>query len=325
MSIGPGLAWRALLAATALTIGSLPTGAALAQGAGFSFGVIGAVPPRQSPDAILRETIAATDADNLAFVVATGIKGSGEPCSDRLFLQRRDLFQAAKNGLIVSLAASDWSGCRTANGRSLAIERLNRIRELFFEDEFSFGATKLPLVRQASTPKFRTYVENLRWEIGNLVFATINLPANNNDYLAAAGRNSEFEDRMIADRSWLHRVFGFAAQKNAAGIVLFCDGDPLAAPDTLNLLGLGTRRDGFAEIRKQLAALSTRFHGKVLLVHRDEVAATASGRATGIIAWNGNLGDVAVGTGWLRISVDSSNAVLFAASSMGAAEKTAAQ
>ena len=309
---------RWLLLAPALLAG----GTALAQPAAFSFGVIAPVLARASDEAGLHDAILATDADNLAFVVSSGIKTQQEACTDKLFFKRKELFQGAKNGLIVSIAASDWSNCKAGNGRSLAIERLSRIRDLFFEDDFSFGASKLPLTRQASTPKYRTYVENLRWDIGNMVFATIHLPSNNNDFVAAAGRNNEFDDRLVANRDWLHRVFGVATQKGAAGIVLFCDGDPMAAPDTLGLMGLGTRRDGFAEIRKQIQTLNARFPGKVILIHGQESGLAASAST---LSWRGKLGDVAVGAGWIKITVDPATPGLFVLSQQGPGIRTAAQ
>jgi len=95
------------------------------------------------------------------------------------------------------------------------------LRDLFFSDEFSFGASKLPVIRQSVAVKFRSYGENARWEFGNILFATINLPADNNHYLPDAGRNSEFEDRAIANRDWLQRVFTFAARKKWKGLYCF--------------------------------------------------------------------------------------------------------
>ena len=122
----------------------MQAGPALAQPGEFSFGVIGHSFKAASDESALREAIAATDQDNLAFVLVNGIKSNAEPCSDTLYQQRKALFDEAKNGLIVSLAASDWSECKNARDRSAAVERLNRLRELFFVDEFSFGASKIP-------------------------------------------------------------------------------------------------------------------------------------------------------------------------------------
>ena len=300
---------RLLLTAAVMLISATPQ--AWSQPLAFSFGVISQPLVAAADDTRLKEAIVASDGDSLAFVVMNGIKSINEPCSDKLLFKRKEVFQGAKNGLIVSLAASDWSACQNGSGQSLAMERLNRVRELFFETEFSFGASRLPLLRQASMLKFRAYVENVRWEIGNLVFATLHLPANNNDFLSGAGRNNEFDDRLIADREWLHRTFGIAAQKKAAAVVLFVDANPLALPERSSRLGNGMRRDGFLEIRKLLLAQSERFSGRVLLIHGQ-----AGGEEQGVI-WQGNIGTVAPAAGWLKVSVDAALPTLFAITPTG--------
>lgn len=279
-------------------------GAAMPQPSEFSFAVINQA-PNASDDAALRTAIAETDSDNVAFVVASGIKSKAEPCSDKLYSDRKALLDEAKNGLIVSLTANDWTECKNAHGRSAAAERLNRLRDLFFVDEFSLGASKIPLVRQSTMPKFRSYVENARWEVDNVLFATINLPAANNHYRTDAGRNSEFEDRLIANRDWLHRIFMFAAHRKIVGIVLFCDGNPLAAPRLFDANG---KRNGFAEVHRQINALAPHFSGRVLVVHG---ASESESGATAGINWGGNLGDLTLGSGWSKIGVNPTSAALF--------------
>ncbi|MES2830749.1 MAG: hypothetical protein V4695_02000 [Pseudomonadota bacterium] len=290
---------------TAAFITCLPV---LVQAMPLSFGVISHTAVAAPEDTVLREAIAATDADNLAFVVVNGIKASSEACSDQLFIRRKALLEKAKNGVIVSIAASDWSACRAENGQSLAIERLNRIRDLFFGSDFSFGSTKLPLVRQDRTPKFRTYAENLRWDIDRLVFATVNLPANNNDFTHAAGRNGEFEDRMIADRAWLQRLFASATHRNAVGIVLFVDGNPMAVVPPKSSNGASAYRDGFAEIRQHIQQLSQRFDGKIMLIHGQDTDNTAFAN---IITWQGNIGLLHLSSGWQKITADPTSPALF--------------
>jgi hypothetical protein len=282
-------------------------GAVLADTTGFSFGVIAHAFRSNSDETTLRNAITETDADNLAFVVANGIKASSEPCSDQLYSQRKTLLSSAKNGLIVSLSASDWVACRTAADRSAAIERLSRVRDLFFSDEFSFGDSKIPLIRQSTSPKFHSYVENARWEIGNVVFATINLPATNNHYLAEGGRNSEFEDRQIANREWLQRIFLNASQKKSDAVVLFCDGDPLAT-QRHRVFDFNVKRDGFAEIRQRISSHANQFEGKVLIIHGPHGAETP-GSTT--IVWQHNLGDLEVSDSWLKVNFDPANPKLF--------------
>ncbi|WP_211440762.1 hypothetical protein [Collimonas humicola] len=290
--------------AAALTVNC---GAALADTTSFSFAVIAHAFRSNSDETTLRNAIAETDADNLAFVVANGIKASTEPCSDKLYSQRKALLSSAKNGLIVSLSASDWVTCRTAADRSAAIERLNRVRDLFFSDEFSFGDSKIPLIRQSTSPKFHSYVENARWEIGNVIFATINLPASNNHYLAEGGRNSEFEDRQIANREWLQRIFLNAAQKKSDAVVLFCDGDPLAT-QRHRVFDFNVKRDGFAEIRQRISVHASQFGGKVLIIHGPHGADAPTSTS---IVWQRNLGDLEVSGSWLKVNFDPANPKLF--------------
>jgi hypothetical protein len=191
------------------------------------------------------------------------------------------------------------------------MERLSRLRELFFVDEFSLGASKIPVIRQSNTPKFRSYMENARWEVGRVLFATVNLPADNNHYRMEAGRNSEFEDRLIANRDWLQRTFAIATRKKMAGIALFCDGNPLLKPGTQRLFDSAGKRDGFTEIRQQLSALAGKFPGKVLVAHNR--SASHNAHSSGIV-WHGNLGDLELGSDWIKLGIKSGNPAVFTSS-----------
>ena len=297
---------RRWLAGLALLI-AVQAAPASAQPEALSFGVIGHA-FRKSPDeALLRRTIAETDADNLGFVVVNGVKSASEPCSDALYEQRLALLSRAKNGVVLSLAGSDWADCRRDNGRPAAMERLTRVRDVYFQDEMSFGDTRLPLTRQSTTTKFRSYAENARWEMGNVVFATVNLPAPNNHYLTDAGRNGEFEDRLIANRYWLERVFTFAAREKRKGIVLFSDGNPALHSGRTSARGPDGARDGFLEVRRQILRLAAAFPGRVLLVHG---GSGRQGKRSAIV-WNGNLGDLEVADGWVKVSVSPASPALF--------------
>lgn len=272
---------------------------------GFSFAVVAPV-----NDTMLGRTIAETDDANLAFVVVNGIKAADAACSDEVYLERKILLDSAKNGVIISLAGSDWTTCHNNAGQSIAVARLTRLRDLFFTDEFSFGASKLPMVRQSGTPKFRSYAENAHWEVGNIQFATVNLPADNNHFLAAAGRNSEYEDRQIANHAWLQRLIANATYRKLAAVVLFCDGE------LMSLKKNSPHRDGFAQLRSQLKQLATSYPGRILLVHD---RADTDSAASSVIRWEGNIGTLPVGTHWLRLTIRPESPDLFNVS-MGSSE-----
>ncbi len=293
-----------------LLLAALCASGAWAQPSGdFAFGAIGQPVKTPSDAAPLEQALGESDADSLAFVAVDGFKRTDEPCGDALYNQRFNLLTGAKNGVILVPAGSDWGDCRNPTGKQDGLERLARLRELFYPDEFSLGASKIPLIRQSITPKFRIYAENSRWEVGNVLFTSLNLPAGNNRYRTEAGRNSEFEDRAVATRDWLHRSFANARQKSMAGIVLICDGDPLTKPARANA------RDGFAEVRQQLLQLAGKFPGKVLLIHNRVDGKQNDGKQTpprGII-WRGNLGELELNGGWMKVSVKAGDPVLFTA------------
>lgn len=307
MRTGALLTITTLLCAT-----SLPCPSLAGENGGVSFAVISHPIKATGDESPLQEAIAQTDEKNLAFVVVTGMKAPNEPCSDKVYLQRRSILESAKNGLIVSLAASDWAVCKNENGRSAAIAKLNRVRELFFSDEFSIGATKIPVIRQSMTVKHRSFAENARWEMDDTLFATVNIPANNNHYVSDAGRNSEFEDRVVANNDWLYRLFTFATRKKMKAIVLFSDGNPLEA-----FRLRAAKRDGYLEVRKQISALAAKFPGKVLIVHADDARTALSPT----IRWQGDVGEISVDSGQLEININHKSAPVFKVSSKPASDE----
>jgi hypothetical protein len=293
-----------MLQAFALCLAMWQAAPAFAEPAEFSFGVVAHARASNAEDNnALLSALEATDSDNLAFVVTQGIKPANVPCTDKVYLRQKYALDDARNGVIVSLAATDWARCPPESGKSSAIGRIGRLRDLFFFDDFSLGGSRIPVIRQSTIAKFRGFPENARWQIGDVMFATVNLPSNNNNYVVDAGRNSEFEDRLIANRDWLNRVFTFAHREKAAGIVLFSDSNPLAAPRSSS-----NQRDGLAETRKLLSNLAAKFPGKILIVHGQTPR-------SGAISWSGNVGEYGITAGWTKVNVDTKQAKVFSAES----------
>jgi hypothetical protein len=277
----------------------------------YRFGVIGHSFSADG-EARLQQALGEVDEKSLSFVVVTGIKGSAEGCGDKLYQQRRDLIDDARRPVIVAPAASDWTDCKNSAGRSSAIERLARLRELFHAEPQSLGMSKIPLTRQSMSPRFRGYAENAHWEVGNVLYATINIPSNNNHYLPAAGRNSEYEDRLVANRFWLNRLFAIARSDKVDAIVLFSEGDlkPFSEPTGFRALlrRAPPGQDGFGEPRRLVLSLAQKFPGKVLLV---DSAGLPKG-AKPAIEWRGNVGHLSVGPKALEVSVNTEAEKVFA-------------
>lgn len=207
---------------------------------------------------------------------AGGIKGDTESCSDAVLGARERLLADSALPLLYVPGEAEWAECRRgASGRYDAVERLNRLRELFFPEDATLGRRTLPLVRQSDQALFRSYRENARLAVGNVLVVGLNLPGDNNHYRVEGGRNSEFEDRREANRQWLARAFSVARQRGMAGIVVVAHGDPQfgngweqrGRPSLFDGFLRRRARDGYLEFKRQLRELSARFDGQVLLVH----------------------------------------------------------
>lgn len=211
--------------------------------------------------AALRSALEQAIDESPAFIVVNGLKGESVPCKERLFRERKALLEAAPAPVFLSLAGSDWLACRDRRGRPAASFWLNLLREQLYGDISWNGSKQLTLKRQSSIPAYRSYAENTRWAWQNVLFATLHLPADNNHFSPAAGNNSEFEDRLTANRDWIKRLAAQGKAMRAGAIVIFADGQPLPARATA-----GTQRDGFVEIRAALKALADRISIPVLIV-----------------------------------------------------------
>ncbi len=227
-------------------------------------------------------------------LVVNGLKNSKENCSDELYQQRKRILEESPNPLLLSLAAQDWSECIKADGESNALERQSFLRDQLYNADPVFGKANLPLasLRQSVNPKFRNFPENVRWEKGNILFATLDLPANNNRYRVEAGRNSEFEDRQVANRDWLNKLFAHARLHKRQAIVLFSDGNLIGSylkNGKLRAASAGGLQDGFADLQQKLIKLSERYPGRVLLIDH-----AAQEKNKPVLQWRGKLGSISL-------------------------------
>ncbi len=262
-------------------------------------------------EAGLRAALESVQAQSPAFVVVNGLKGKSESCSDRLFRRRKAVLEAADVPVFLSMAGSDWIDCRDRRGRPAESVWLSLLREQLYGDVRWNGSKHLRLRRQSALPAFRSYAENTRWSTQQVMFATLHLPAPNNHYVSAAGRNSEFEDRLTANRDWLKRLSQHATAERHKAIVLFCDGR--LWPSARLQPGV---RDGFREMRSALRAFADKVRVPVLLVQGPGTAAAESS-ALAALAWRGNFAQLSLPVGITHLEVDTDAAMPFALSGSG--------
>jgi hypothetical protein len=251
---------RALIAA-ALAAWSA---AALAQSVAFSFAVFGDAPYNAFEALAVEEVLRETERARVAFVIHVGdLKAASEPCSDRLFRERRALLDASPRPLVYVPGDNEWTDChRPSAGAYDPRERLDALRALFFADDESLGREKLRLARQSDEPRFRPYRENVRWIAGNVVFATFNIPGSNNNLGRDERMDAEHAERMTACFAWLAQAVELARRPAIRALVLFAHGDP-------RFQRPADSTDGYAGWRYALRAHASTLDKPVLYVHGD--------------------------------------------------------
>ena len=255
--------WSALVLSTLLGL----TPAASAKP--VSFGLFGDTPYTRWERAQLPDMMAEMDGDDLAFVVHDGdIKDGGSVCSDEVLRDMLGVFQASRHPLIYVPGDNEWTDChRKSNGSYDPVERLDKLRELFFASDKSLGQQTLALQRQSRDPAFARYRENVRWEAGGALFVGLNVPGSQNNFhgtTRSGGPVPEFTQRSAANRVWLAQAFAHARAKKLAGVLIVIQANP-----GFEALSAGKTWPGYRDFLNQLRDETVAFGKPVVLVHGD--------------------------------------------------------
>jgi hypothetical protein len=270
--------WRAALCA-ALTAACTAFSGAHAAPLRYRFAVVANTMRSTADEIYVQRLIRAIGREpDTAFIVYDGgLRGSQESCRDALFERREALLQAARPALIFIPGEHDWVDCGTPQaGEFDPAERLYQLRQTVFSDSSSMGQNPVTLTRESEVSRFTQYRENVRWTLDDTVFIGLNVPAPNNHYLDAGGRNGEFDDRVIANAFWLDHAAEYARRRNARALVIFISADPdpqrYERPERFAWLRFARHRprDGFLELKRDLIHVAAIFHGPVLLIHADD-------------------------------------------------------
>jgi hypothetical protein len=249
----------AMLAAVALACRAEP----------LSFGLFGDLPYNDRERTQLPKLIEEMDREHLSFVVHDGdIKNGHSECSDAVFKDMLGVFQASAHPLIYVLGDNEWTDChRKNNGSYDPLERLEKLRSVFFPDELSLGRQKLQLERQSADPAFAMYRENVRWIAAGVIFVGLNLPGSDNNY-NGTGKEPvparEFVERSRANQAWLAQAFDLARKRSLRGLMLVIQANP-----DFDALQSGKPTPGYRDFLWQLREETQAFAGEVVLVHGD--------------------------------------------------------
>jgi hypothetical protein len=188
-----------------------------------------------------------------------------------LYEQRRRLFQASRHAFVLVPGDNDWTDChRRAAGGYDPLERLDRLRQVFYADAMSLGQNQLRLERQSDDPgtaaAFRAYRENVRWMAGGVLFIGLNIPGSNDNFGRTPQMDEEHEQRGRANAAWLAQGFDLAKKHDYAAVFIFIQANP---DFDLSYLRRSNRADGYAAFKQELLAHTLAFGKPVVLVHGD--------------------------------------------------------
>ena len=248
----------ALFSALTATV-ALWSGASSAES--LRFALIGDTPYSDSERQELPRMLDAIAASNVDFIVHVGdIKNGQSRCDDEVFRDRYQLFDNNPLPFIFVPGDNEWTDCaRLSNGAYDPLERLAALRTLFWQRPDSLGRKTIELERQPGN-----YREHSRFRIGPVLFVTLNLPGDDNNYGKRDQPKPEFSERNPAVIAWMKDSFALAQRERLAGIVLLFQANPGFAHFSE---GLGHR--GFKDFLESLRRETLRFPGQVVAVHGD--------------------------------------------------------
>ncbi len=240
----------------------------VAPAASFDFVALGDMPYTLPADyGRFERLIGAINAQRPSFSVHVGdIKSGSTRCTEEMYRKVLTEFGTFEQPLVYTPGDNEWTDCiRPLAGSYDPEERLAVVRKMFFPDHNSFGKAKLALTSQAGMSGFANYVENNRWTLSNVTFATVHLVGSNNNFLPndAKGQNREFYERQKANLAWLDAVFAEATAQQRLGVVLFTQAD------MFNPAKNARDADGFTDIIAALSRHAVAFGRPILFINGD--------------------------------------------------------
>jgi hypothetical protein len=226
----------------------------------FSFGLIGDVPYSDYERRELPHMLESMAAHNVAFIAHIGdIKHGGDRCDDSVFVDRYQLFDSSRVPFVFVPGDNEWTDCeRQSNGAYQPLERLAKLRSLFWKDAYSLGQNKLKLEQQAGA-----YPEHARFRLGPVLFITLNIPGGNNFGLTDTP-SQEFLARNPVVLEWMKDSFALARREKLAGIVLLFQADP-----AFKHFAQGFGHRAYRDFLETLRGETLNFPGQVVAVHGD--------------------------------------------------------
>jgi hypothetical protein len=231
---------------------------------GATLAIIGDTPYGSAQLANFPNDVQAINSDPaVSRVVHLGdIKSGSTVCSDAYFATIRSEFDDFADPLVYTPGDNEWTDChRPSNGGYNPLERLAKLREVFFDVRGETLGDEVPIREQSGAT-----LENVLWFQDGAEFGVIDVPGSNNSLAPWTGNTdptpeqlAESRSRTAADLKWLDAIFAAARADDAAGVVVGMQADIWDPEATA----------GYDELVKRLAVLAHQFRKPVLLLEGD--------------------------------------------------------
>lgn len=227
--------------------------------------------------------IADMNSQNLAFTAHDGdLKSGSSECTDAVYTQALAYLNSLRAPAAFTPGDNDWTDCDRVAGYS-SLAQLDKERALFFNTPFTQGQHRLRQQVQSkplclgvsgSVP----CVENRRWSVGGVTYATLNIQGSCNNLCDTAPDPAEYAARNQANIVWMQQTFAEAKSRRSAAVMFITQADPgwdltdgTRAPvrDPNTLAETDGQPDGFQEFLLALRDQVIAFAKPVAYVHGD--------------------------------------------------------
>jgi hypothetical protein len=241
----------------------------------FRFAVLGDMPYGDKAITLPRfaALITAINARKPAFTLHIGdFKSSRIPCSDAVFQEQLDFMNTFEQALVYTPGDNEWTDCHRADaGKFDVLERLARLRTMFFPSPASLGKTPIALERQGDvSQQHKPFVENVRFARSAVQFMTLHVVGSNNGFEPRDRRAAmEAFDRDEANVAWLRDTFAKARADGAKAVVVAIQADMFEFDFGHFGKDEHLTHSGFRNVAEMLVSETRAFAGPVLLIYGD--------------------------------------------------------
>lgn len=226
----------------------------------FRFLAIGDCPYSDEQEVQFRRILKQSERERFSFLMHVGdIKAGAAPCSDEVFVNVRDVFRAHPTPVVFTPGDNEWTDCHTVG--SDPVERLGKLRELFFRDRAVLRLDRLGATHQSDDSRFASYVENYRFTRAGVLFIVVHVVGSlNNRRVKDPPSMKEFTERTAANTAFLKESFAEALAKDVPGVALIIHANPDFEKGV---------REGFKEFQADLRGFLSRYRKPVVCIHGD--------------------------------------------------------